>query len=480
MPLTNASLLSFNSVSLLRAAQTNNANQPPTGGRTFAENVSGVASARCRSLPEIDSPNVRLAGRHDVDRSVSIPAFRDEIAGVSMPEADASVAALQPAATQPAVWHEESTLEEAHACLKRMMPDRVDDLTMLLEALAMPDLIAIEDLARTVHALHLAAGPGQFDKAFRDIGKVLATLVKSAKAAKGGLSQVCNREMTRNKHYEKLCEIVVGCVRTAGMADAMFRIAKARAEAAAADRVSASVGGRLEGNVRELGIVNPHAGGRQLWRARHAFASALRSPYPVNAIHMAATGLGELSMTDQLLNRLGSAVQRPESDKPPDETDTAATTPSPRPDTPQSEAASVVQPGQAAQGSLNIQIDLGGFSEVMGGMVSALLDRFEQLSARTHPDVVSGATVLNRELAVHDPSPTRPGSEVVNDPVVDGRATPATGRWTKGAGGKWRMTRETPWVSTANRVWSAEVLNRMNRASIGNKETSIDEFVPPA
>jgi hypothetical protein len=367
-----------------------------------------------------------------------------------------------------------SMLEDAHACLKDLMADRSEELTTLHGSLDADDQRALDDLARVVYALRQAIEVGQFEKALR---AALAALVESAKGvpAKAG-----HRHLSGNIHYQKFGEFLKNCMKADGVVDIVFDRAKERGDAAAEHLVSASLGGQLQGDLRQDGIVNRHAGDAQLRLARNNFRNALCSPSPANVVFMIGSGLKLLAMTDELLNRISPPpTMQPESGDWPDG---AGTVPmSPGPDVSRTPDASFAsEADQAEQGSGDLTIgDADGLFDAIDQPISALQESLERLDVRDRSggEPARDALELGQERIVDDSLPTqrrRKRSVGQQESVTEGGER--NGVWEQGVDGKWRMNRETSVVSTTERVWSADVLRRARGSSSEMNEASIDEF----
>ncbi|WP_323117709.1 hypothetical protein [Burkholderia alba] len=332
-------------------------------GGVLAADVARVTSARRHSMP-----NLGGAGDAQAGRAGRAPAqsFRQRLAAVSSRNPRESPASAE----RDAAPHGATSLEQARAHLNALAADHGGALSAFVAQLNDHDRRALDHLALTVHALHLTVDDARAPDAFASIGKALASFLTAAARPGVRLRDLC---VEGNKSYRTLCECVAALLRDDGVADAMFGHARERGDAAAADLVSARLGGRMDGEVRVNGMVNRHGGDAQLRMAAVAQRFALGARHATNLVDMAGTTLDLLGRTDQLLNGVARRMAPPEPGCP-------------RP--PGGEPASPNATGPVSPVVVNnyntVNVNLDGLERLVGDlgrMMDALLTRMESSRA---------------------------------------------------------------------------------------------------
>ncbi|WP_143135924.1 hypothetical protein [Burkholderia ubonensis] len=335
----------------------------------MAGRVSSVASARRHSMPSLEvNGDMGRRSAHSSSRQ----SFGRDVTTVSSQRPEAPAAESGATEGQDFANHAATSLEQARDYLAGLVRNQDGNLSTRLDSLSHFDRGAIDNLARTVYALHQTVDDNAANDKFEKIGDALAAFLKSA-GRQGATSE--DQCVANNRNYRKLCECVRDLLKMDGVAVAMFDKALDRGDRAADSVLAARLGGQADGSVRSNGMLNRHGGDAQRRMAEKATAFALKARHATNLVDMAGTALKLLDRSDQLLNSVSLA--RPAASNGPRSADGAGVSPHGEPvsNTPPQQAAPIV-----INNNNHNNINLDGLKDLVDNfskMVGALLDRLD-------------------------------------------------------------------------------------------------------
>ncbi|WP_157659856.1 hypothetical protein [Burkholderia ubonensis] len=357
-------------------------NRPMQAATNMAGRVSSVASARRHSMPSLEvNGDMGRRSAHSSSRQ----SFGRDVTTVSSQRPEAPAAESGATEGQDFANHAATSLEQARDYLAGLVRNQDGNLSTRLDSLSHFDRGAIDNLARTVYALHQTVGDNAANDKFEKIGDALAAFLKSA-GRQGATSE--DQCVANNRNYRKLCECVRDLLKMDGVAVAMFDKALDRGDRAADRVLAARLGGQADGSVRSNGMLNRHGGDAQLRMAEKATAFALNARHATNLVDMAGTALKLLDRSDQLLNSVSLA--RPAASNGPRSADGAGALPhgQPMPSTPPQQAAPIV-----INNNNHNNVNLDGLRDLVDNfskMVGALLKRLD--SSGTPPGLSGAAS----------------------------------------------------------------------------------------